>query len=196
MKKVVALLILLVAIVLLSGCIDNAQENSSNQQSNSSNQQNNSSNQQNNSSNQQNDQNDSTNPQTIESGSVVEVTRLKQINTYLQKNPVFLEIGSRGCSDCQDMKPILAQVAAEYKDRVTIMSLDMDENPKIADYFGAYVVPVSFMIIGIKNGNYTYMGENGNISTDGLKSRTIGPRDKEALEKILDNALIEKKKFK
>jgi thioredoxin 1 len=196
MKKVVALLILLVAIILLSGCIDNAQENSSNQQSNSSNQQNNSSSQQNDSSNQQNDQNDSTNPQTIESGSVVEVIKLKQINTYLQTNPVFLEIGSRGCSDCQDMKPILAQVAAEYKDRVTIMSLDMDENPKIADYFGAYVVPVSFMIIGIKNGNYTYMGENGNISTDGLKSRIIGPRDKEALEKILDNALIEKKKFK
>ncbi len=189
MKKVVALLILLVAIVLLSGCIDNAQENSSNQQSNSSNQQNNFSNQQNN-------QNDSTNSQTIENGTVVEVTKLKQINTYLQKNPVFLEIGSRGCSDCQDMKPILAQVAAEYKDRVTIMSLDMDENPKIADYFGAYVVPVSFMIIGIKNGNYTYMGENGNISTDGLKSRIIGPRDKEALEKILGNALIEKKKFK
>jgi thioredoxin 1 len=196
MKKVVALLILLVAIVLLSGCIDNAQENSSNQQINSSNQQNNSSNQQNDSSNQQNNQNDSTNPQTIESGSVVEVIKLKQINTYLQTNPVFLEIGSRGCSDCQDMKPILAQVAAEYKDRVTIMSLDMDENPKIADYFGAYVVPVSFMIIGIKNGNYTYMGENGNISTDGLKSRIIGPRDKEALEKILGNALIEKKKIK
>lgn len=196
MKKVMALLILLVAVVLIAGCIDNAQENSSDQQNNFSNLQNNSSNQQNNYSNQQNNHNNSTSSQTIENASVVEVTKLKQINTHLQKNPVFLEIGSKGCSDCQDMKPILAQLAAEYKDRVTIISVDMRESPKIAEYFGAYAVPVSFMILGIKNSNYTYMGENGNISTDGLKSRIIGSRDKEALEKILDNAIIKRKKFK
>lgn len=196
MKKVVALLILLVVVVLISGCLDNAQENSSDQQNNSSDQQNKFSDQQNYASNQQNNSNDSTSPQNIESASVIEVTKLKQINTYLQKTPVFLEIGSRGCSDCQDMKPILAQVANEYKDRVTIMSVDMGESPKVADYFGAYVVPVSIVILGIKNGNYTYMGETGNISTDVSKSKIIGPRDKEALEKILDNALIKKKKLK
>lgn len=196
MKKVVALLILLVVVVLISGCLDNAQENSSDQQNNSSDQQNNFSDQQNYASNQQNNSNDSTSPQNIENASVIEVTKLKQINTYLQKTPVFLEIGSRGCSDCQDMKPILAQVANEYKDRVTIMSVDMGESPKVADYFGAYVVPVSIVILGIKNGNYTYMGETGNISTDVSKSKIIGPRDKKALEKILDNALIKKKKFK
>jgi thiol-disulfide isomerase/thioredoxin len=196
MKKVVALLILLVVVVLISGCLDNAQENSSDQQNNSSDQQNNFSDQQNYASNQQNNSNDSTSPQNIENASVIEVTKLKQINTYLQKTPVFLEIGSRGCSDCQDMKPILAQVANEYKDRVTIMSVDMGESPKVADYFGAYVVPVSIVILGIKNGNYTYMGETGNISTDVSKSKIIGPRDNEALEKILDNALIKKKKFK
>jgi thioredoxin 1 len=171
MKKAVALLVLLVAVILISGCTENARENSANQ----------------------NNHNNSTSRLHIENASVMEATRLKEINTYLQKNPVFLEIGSEGCSDCQDMKPILAQVAAEYRDRVTIMSVDMVKSPKLANYFGAYAVPVSFMLIGIKNGNYTYMQEDGNISSDILKSRIIGPRDKEALEKILDKALLERK---
>lgn len=173
MKKLVMVLVLLISLLFLSGCIENAQENSTNKQ-----------NVLNNSSNSQND---------LDKNVVVEVTELKQINTSLQKSPVFLEIGEKGCDDCQAMKPILAQVAAEYGGKITVMSVDMDQSPKLANYFGAYVVPVSFMILDIKNGNYTYVQEDGNVSTDKFKAKIIGLKDKDMLEKIMDTAVQQEK---
>jgi len=124
---------------------------------------------------------------------VVEATRLKQINTCLQKGPVLLEIGAPRCSECQAMKPLLAQVAADYGDKITVISINMSKNPKLAEYFGAKVVPASFMIIGNSNGNYTYMRGDGNVSANVSTAKIVGLRDKEVFEKILDTALQQKK---
>jgi thiol-disulfide isomerase/thioredoxin len=163
MKKLAISLILLSSLLFASGCAEKAQENSTNHQ---------------------NIQNKSI---------VVEATKLNQINTFLQKGPVLLEIGAPGCSDCQKMKKILPQVASDYGDKITVISINMSKSPKLADYFGAYFVPVSFVIIGIKNGNYTYMREDGSVSTNVSKAKIVGLRDKGVFEKILDTALSRKK---
>jgi thioredoxin 1 len=166
MRKLAISLILFASLLFTSGCAEKAQENSTNHQ----------------------------NIQNIQSKSiVVEANKLEQINTFLQKGPVLLEIGAPRCSDCQTMKPILAQVAADYGDKITVISINMSKSPKLADYFGAYVVPVSFVIIGIKNGNYTYMREDGSVSTNVSKAKIVGLRDKGVFEKILDTALQQKK---
>lgn len=203
MKKLVVILILLVAILWASGCSEKAQENSTNYQNiqndsmnhqyNSTNHQGNFTNRQNNSTNHQNRQDNSMNYQNSQNKSVVvEATKLKQVNTFLRKGPVFLEIGARGCSDCQTMKAILAQVAADYGDKITVISIDMSKSPKLAEYFGARVVPVSYVIIGILNGNYTYMQEDSNVSSDGSKAKIVGLKHKEVFEKVLDAALLER----
>lgn len=163
MKKLVIFLILLTSLLFTSGCIENAQENSTNHQN------------------------------ILNKGVVVEASQLKQINISLQKGPVLLEIGEKECDYCQAIKPILGQIAVEYGSTVTVMSVDMDNSPKIANYFGAYVVPVSFVILDIKNGNYIYMREDGNVSTDKFNAKIIGPRDKDVLEKILDTAIQQEK---
>jgi thioredoxin 1 len=172
-KRLVILLIMLASLVFISGCAEKTQEKITNLQ---------------------NVKNNSTSSQNVQDKSVVvEATKLKQINTSLQKGPVLLEIGEKGCDDCQAMKPILAQVAADYGKKSTVMSVDMDKSPKLAEYFGAYFVPVSFVIFDNKNGNYTYIRENGNVSRDEFEAKIIGPRAKDVLEKLLDIAIQQEK---
>jgi thioredoxin 1 len=120
---------------------------------------------------------------------VVEVTQLDQINKALEKGPVLLKIGSEWCESCQKMKPIISELATEYGGKATIMVADVDQSPKIADYFGVNYMPDSSVIVGIENGKYVYIQEDGTISNDRLRSRIFGIRDKEKFKKILDLAI-------
>jgi thiol-disulfide isomerase/thioredoxin len=124
----------------------------------------------------------------VSTSTVVEVTQLSQINTYLQKGPVFFKFGAVWCSYCQKMKPILNELATEYKGKVTIVSIDVDKSPKLADYFGVAGIPDSSVIVGTKNGKYVYMQQNGKTTTDRSQARIIGLNDKKVYEKVLNFA--------
>lgn len=163
MKKLAVFVILLAPLLFTSGCIENAQQNPVNSQ---------------------NIQNKS---------AVVKVTQMEQINASLQKSPVLLALGAEWCEECQTLKPTLDKIATEYEGRVTVMSIDVDKSPNLADYFGVSSVPDSSVIVGIENNGYVYMQEDGNVSIDRFKARILGPQDKKVFEKILDAALREKK---
>jgi thiol-disulfide isomerase/thioredoxin len=121
---------------------------------------------------------------------VVEVTQLEQIDTSLQKGPVLVKIGAEWCGPCQELKPILKDLAMEYAGKATIMSIDADESPKLAtDYFGSYDYPDSFVIVGIENGEYVYMQADGKVNKDRFRARILGLRDKQEFENVLDFAL-------
>jgi thiol-disulfide isomerase/thioredoxin len=125
-------------------------------------------------------------------GAVVEVTQLEQINTYLQSGPVLVKVGAEWCDECKELKPVLNELAAEYEGKATIVSLDTDQSPKLADYFGVVNIPDSFVITGTENEEYIYMKENGETTKDRFKARVLGFKNKEVFEKILDFALQEK----
>lgn len=125
-----------------------------------------------------------------DNANVVEVTQLEQINTSLQKGPVLAKIGAEWCGPCQEMKPILKDLATQYAGKATIVSLDADKSPKLTtEYFGSYDYPDSFVIVGIENGEYVYMQEDGKVSKDRFKARILGLRDKQEFENVLDLAL-------
>ena len=69
-------------------------------------------------------------------GKVLEVTKLDQINTALHKGPVFLRLGASWCPHCQKFAPTLKQLAKEYAGKVTFTSIDIDQSPSLAKYFG------------------------------------------------------------
>jgi parallel beta-helix repeat protein len=129
----------------------------------------------------------------LEKGVVVETTELEQVNTSLEKGPVFLKLGAEWCRACQSMKPILEELAAKYGERATIMSINVNKNPQLATYFNVGYIPDSSVIVGIENGEYVYMQQDGNITTDRVKARIVGLKDKEVFEKVLENALAEEK---
>jgi thioredoxin 1 len=123
---------------------------------------------------------------------VTEVTQLSQINSALQKGPVLLEFGATWCEYCQKTKPILQELATEYQGKATIMSVDVDNSPELVSYFGVSGgIPDSAVIVGIKNNEYIYMQENGEVSTDRSSARIVGYTDtvKQEFENVLDLAL-------
>ena len=120
---------------------------------------------------------------------VVEATQLAQINTALQKGPVFLKLGAEWCGYCQKMKPIMTEMATEYKGKATIVSADVDKSPKLTDYFGVSSLPDSCVIVSVKNGKYVYMKQDGKVTTDRSQARIIGLYSKGVYEKVINFAL-------
>ncbi|OEU42700.1 thioredoxin [Methanosarcina sp. Ant1] len=157
------IILILLVAVLSAGCTGKSQENSTNS------------------------------PETKNESIVVELTHLDQINTSLQKGPVLLKIGAEWCEECQNLEPILAQIAADYEGRVTVMSMDIDNSPELADYFGIYVIPDTSVIVGLENGNYIYIQEDGSVSTDRSKAKILKIEGKEVYENVLDLALKKEK---
>lgn len=121
--------------------------------------------------------------------SVVDVTQLEQINASLQKGPVLLKIGAEWCGPCKAMKPILKDLAKEYAGKATIMSMDVDKSPDLANYFFVSAVPDVTVILGIESNEYVYMQEDGKVTKDRFQARIVGLRDKQEFEEVLNLAL-------
>lgn len=119
----------------------------------------------------------------------IEEDHLEKINTSLQKGPVLLKIGAEWCGPCQEMKPVLNELTTEYQGKATIISVDVDQCPDLAEYFGVSSIPDSTVIVKIENGKYVYMQENGNFTKDRFKARILGLMDKGVYEKVLNYAL-------
>lgn len=123
--------------------------------------------------------------------SVVEnLTDLKQINESVQEGPVLVKIGAEWCGPCQEMKPILSDLAAEYAEKATIMSADIDVSPNLSTYFATSYIPDSFVIVDLENGEYVYMQENGSVTADRFQARLLGVREKQVYEELLDRAVL------
>jgi thioredoxin-like negative regulator of GroEL len=125
------------------------------------------------------------------------VTDLEQINASLQQGPVLMKIGSENCGPCRDMEPILQELATEYGGRAKVVSVDIDNSPQLAAYFGSvYAIPDITVIVNIKDGKYVYMRPDGKVTTDRIEARIIGSQEKGTYEDVLDLALkrVEKNK--
>lgn len=135
---------------------------------------------------------------TPEKNPVVVITNLEQINTSLQNGPVFVKMGSIWCSGCRSLKPTIEKLAAEYEGNATIASIDVNKNRELTEYFGVTYIPDSFVIVGIDDGKYVYMQENGNISMDRSEARFVGLNEsnEKVFKKVLDLALIQQSKDK
>jgi thiol-disulfide isomerase/thioredoxin len=105
---------------------------------------------------------------------------------------------AQSCKPCQQTKPILEKLAAEYKGKATIASIDIYQSPELAKYFGGYNLPDAFVIVGTKNGKYVYINDDGTRTLDRSQARIIGLNagNKNRFERIIDRALIQQGKTK
>jgi thiol-disulfide isomerase/thioredoxin len=169
MKKLFVLLILLVALLSTAGCSDKILGNSTNSKVD------------------------------LAKNDVLKITQQDNINKSLQKGPIFVEMGAKWCHACRSTKPIIEKLAVEYQGKATIASVDVDQSPELAKYFGVKYLPDSFVIVGIENGKYVYMHVDGKVSTDRYQARMVGlngTNDEQMFEKIIDLALLQEGKDK
>lgn len=120
---------------------------------------------------------------------LVEVTDLSQIDEALNKGPVVLKLGSKGCIPCQEQEEILLELLPAYKGSASIMLIDIKEYPEFTATFGVRVIPDTCVIADIEDGKYMYMKQDGSQSSERANARFLGVVDKETLSETLDKAI-------
>lgn len=86
----------------------------------------------------------------MSSETIVHVTDVSFENDIAKaEGPVLLDFWAEWCGPCKAIAPMLDEVAAEYKDKLTIAKLNIDENPKTPQRFNVRGIPT---LILFKNG--------------------------------------------
>jgi len=86
----------------------------------------------------------------VSSDTIVNVTDASFENDIVKAGrPVLLDFWAEWCGPCKMIAPMLNEIAAEYKDKVTVAKLNIDENPKTPQKFNVRGIPT---LILFKNG--------------------------------------------
>lgn len=84
--------------------------------------------------------------------------------TIGQETPILVDFWAEWCGPCRLIAPILDEIATEYKSKISIGKLNVDENPRISSSYDVMSIPTLILF------------------KDGVeKKRIIGARPKHAL---------------
>ncbi|MCK9311807.1 MAG: thioredoxin [Candidatus Pacebacteria bacterium] len=84
--------------------------------------------------------------------------------------PVVVDFWATWCPPCKKLGPVLEKVAEDYKDKVYIYKVNVDENPSLSRDFEVEVIPT---VILFKNNE--------------AKAAFIGYREEEDIKSWIDN---------
>lgn len=116
------------------------------------------------------------------------VKSVEEIDALLESAPVFVEMGADRCPACVMQKPVVEELAAEYKEKVHFVYIDVDKQIQLAAMFNVYAIPDMFVIARSDNGKYKYV-QHGTLTTNSDQAKMIGFTPKGPLEITILDAL-------
>lgn len=103
----------------------------------------------------------------------------KQSIVLKTQQPVILDFYATWCRPCKMLAPELIQIQKDYKGKVLVYKIDIDQEPELASVFGIQSVPTIFF-----------------IKTDGQYDGVLGYRTYNELKQIIDSFFFNNKKTK
>lgn len=62
--------------------------------------------------------------------------------------PVIVDLWAPWCGPCRFVSPILEEIARDYRGRVKVVKVNVDDNPQLARRFEAYSIPTMVVLRG------------------------------------------------
>ena len=82
-------------------------------------------------------------------GSTIKVTDETFSEDVLASDkPVLVDFWAEWCGPCKMVAPVLEEIAAQHADKITVVKLNIDENPQIAEKYQILSIPTMSVFSG------------------------------------------------
>lgn len=92
-------------------------------------------------------------PEAIPDEALVEMTpnEVVEVPSYKVENgrilptdgkPMIVDFSATWCPPCRQLKPIFEKLAEDFRGRITFVTIDVDENPELAQSYGVQSIPM------------------------------------------------------